>query len=663
MLATPACDVVMPVYNGLAYVVEAVTSIIESTSDTPYHLFLIDDCSDYKTREYLQRIAQQHTDIYVHRHQTNQGFVISCNTGIRLGGSKYVVLINSDVIVTPGWLKRLVQCAESDEAIGSANPFTNYASNINIPISPGANFYGMDEYLQRHAARTYPDVVTGVGFCLLLRRSALEQIGLFDEIYGRGYCEESDLCLRLTTAGYRTVVADDVFLYHKGRATFTDRNERYLKNRRIFDQRWGQEYQRQFSDFLARNPLGPSRKLFSLKQRWDPEPVLRETYRQMRKRVHGREVVAAMREAVRGVRRLSTAKRDLATPQAVAKFTRPDRLKITYVLHHLTVAGGVLSVVQLVNELILLGVEARLVALRAYPEVYDWRFYTQPIIFKTVRELLHNFPESDVAVATHWTTAPWVDKVVKSGRAQQGVYFIQDYEGWFFPEENSKARQAVKQTYELLPIKIVKSDWLRNLLAKDGYDAAKISLGMDLNIFYPREVDKAAPPVILAMARPRTPRRGFPTLVQALHQLKARLPASKIILFGDQTPPGKIPFEFEWKGLITNQNELAEIYSRAAVFIDASDFQGFGRTALEAMACGTACVLTNVGGVTEYAREAENCRLVPPKDPATLAGAAIDVLENDRFRKNLIEQGLKTVKRFCVKREAAETLEFLKRIH
>ncbi|MBY6273896.1 MAG: hypothetical protein CW346_17115, partial [Bacillaceae bacterium] len=396
------CDVVMPVHNGLTYVRDCLESLLSCTEDVPFRLYIIDDCSDKETSAYLQEQARRCPQVYVHRNDRNLGFVRSCNLGIQLGSAPYVVLVNSDVIVTPGWLSRMIRCAESDPRIASVNPFTNQASNINIPMAPGANFYAMDEILRRHSPRAYPDVVTGVGFCMLLRRSALEQVGLFDEVFGLGYCEESDLCMRLTTSGWRTVIADDVYVYHKGRASFSDRNDRYKRNRAIFDERWKEEYLRQFEAFRASDPLRPSRQLFAVEQRWDPIPSMRQTYREMRAAFWRRDLLRVAREAVRGLKQLPKSKRSRVTPQYVAGLTRPGRPRITYILPTLTVAGGVLSVVQLVNELILLGAEARIVAWREYPEIYDWKFLHQPIIFASPKEAETNFPESDVVVATHW---------------------------------------------------------------------------------------------------------------------------------------------------------------------------------------------------------------------------------------------------------------------
>ena len=121
----PYCDIVLPVFNGLTYVKDCITSILENSKASPYRLYVIDDCSDHVTSNYLTKLAEDHPQISLHRNSENLGFVKSCNIGIGHGQSPYVVIINSDVIVTPGWLSRLLRCAESDPYIALVNPFTN----------------------------------------------------------------------------------------------------------------------------------------------------------------------------------------------------------------------------------------------------------------------------------------------------------------------------------------------------------------------------------------------------------------------------------------------------------------------------------------------------------------------------------------------------------
>lgn len=653
-----SCTIVLPVFNGLSFVVDCLGAVFAWTDLDRHRLLVVDDASDSATADYLDRVADNHASVDVLRNEANLGFLRSCNRAIEASETDAVLLLNSDVVVTPGWLERLLACLETEASIASVNPLTNRAAQIALPMVPGANFLGMDERLAACQAGCR-DVVTGVGFCMLLRRRALDEVGVFDEIYGRGYCEESDLCMRLVRAGWRTVVAENVYVYHRGGASFVDRDARYRTNRQIFDKRWKREYRRQFRQFRRADPLGSVRSEFALPGRWNPKPMVWQTARGMLEARARRDYAGVVEQSVRGLVRTLRSRQPVADGDALRRTSRRDRLTVTYVLSDMVIAGGVLSVIQLVNELIFQGVEARIVTLFEDPLVLDWtRLYTRPIVFRSRSELLENFPETDVAVATLWKTAPWVAGLVERGRAAHGAYFLQDYEPWFFPESQPEARQRVQKTFGLLPNRIVKSDWLQAKLAEDGYESHKIRLGMDLGRFYPRDTETDRP-TIVAMARPGTAYRGFSTLVETLALVKQRLPEVKILLFGARDlSDSELPFEFQNLGIIKDMDRMAELYSSADVFIDTSDFQGFGRCGLEAMACGTACVLSNAGGVNEYATDQRNALLVAPGKPEDFASAAIRLLEDRDLRMRLVEGGLATVKQFDHKREAREARKY-----
>lgn len=653
-----SCTIVLPVFNGLSFVVDCLEAVFRWTDLDRHRLLIVDDASDGATGTYLEQAAGRNKNVDLLRNEVNLGFLQSCNRAIAACETDSVLLLNSDVVVSPGWLDRLLACLEGDDSIAAVNPLTNRAAQIALPMTPGANFLGMNERLSTRDGSCL-DVVTGVGFCMLLRKRALDEVGAFDEAYGRGYCEESDLCMRLVQASWRTVVADNVYVYHRGNASFADRDARYRDNRKIFDKRWKREYRRQFRQFQRADPLGPVRDEFALPGRWNPKPVVWQTARAMLEAKGRRDYVGVLEQSARGLVRTLRSRQPVADPEAVQRVWRRDRLTVTYVLSDMVIAGGVLSVIQLVNQLILQGVEARIVTLFEDPLVLDWtRLYTRPIVFRSCRELLDNFPETDIAVATLWKTAPWVAELVKQGRAGHGAYFLQDYEPWFFPESKPEARQGVRETFGLLPNRIVKSDWLQGKLAEDGFESHKIRLGMDLGRFYPRDVESDGP-TIMAMARPGTAYRGFSTLIEALSLVKQRLPEVQILLFGARDLGGaELPFEFRNLGVIKDMDRMAELYSSADVFLDTSDFQGFGRCGLEAMACGTACVLSNAGGVNEYAIDQTNALLVSPGRSSDFAEAAIRLLDNADLREELARQGIVTAREFDHKREATETREY-----
>jgi glycosyltransferase involved in cell wall biosynthesis len=166
------------------------------------------------------------------------------------------------------------------------------------------------------------------------------------------------------------------------------------------------------------------------------------------------------------------------------------------------------------------------------------------------------------------------------------------------------------------------------------------------------------------MARPGTPWRGFNTVVNALKIVKTALPESEIILFGDNHLFRQdIPFIYRDEGVISDQNHLATLYSKADIFVDGSDHQGFGRLALEAMACGTACVLTGAGGVMEYARHEKNCLIVPPRQPVALAEAILHLLSTPILKKEFIKEGMDTAKNYCLAYETQETIKYFRELY
>jgi len=215
----------------------------------------------------------------------------------------------------------------------------------------------------------------------------------------------------------------------------------------------------------------------------------------------------------------------------------------------------------------------------------------------------------------------------------------------------------------LIPHRIVKSSWLQEKLARDGFAAEKIRLGMNLDIFYPREGrekgrdDRVR---VLAMARPEAPHRGFRSLVEFMHRFFQQEPRALFLLFGCDRLP-KEPLEglpIETAGIVPYGDRLAQLYCSADVFLDPSDFQGFGRGGLEAMACGTPAVLTREGGVNEYARHEENCLQVEPRKVDSWTRAVQRIFQEPFLRNTLVEKGIATAAQFDLRRETEKTIAF-----
>lgn len=261
-----AVDIIIPVYNAFEYLRACVASIRRNAGEQTFRLVLVDDCSpDARVAPYLRELAD--AGAVVLRNETNRGFVRSVNRGMQVSEND-VVLLNSDTEVTPHWLERLAACACHDPRTATATPFTNAGTICSVPQFLRDNTlpkgFSADRYaalIERVSLREYPQIPTAVGFCMYIRRAAIKQIGLFDEeAFGKGYGEENDFCYRALRAGYHHVLCDDVFVYHKGSASFgsAQKQAQVQKNLEILAERYPHEkYQ---TDLFCR--VHPLRRLW-----------------------------------------------------------------------------------------------------------------------------------------------------------------------------------------------------------------------------------------------------------------------------------------------------------------------------------------------------------------------------------------------------------------
>ncbi|OLC70320.1 MAG: hypothetical protein AUH79_00145 [Betaproteobacteria bacterium 13_1_40CM_4_64_4] len=275
MHATPI-DIVVPVYNAAADLARCVDSVLEhSTGD--WRLLLIDDASpDPAIRAYFSELrARRLLRVTLLANEKNIGFTLTANRGFAEARREAdILLLNSDTVVTRGWLDRLSGCAASDVRIGTITPFSNNAEICSLPRfcannpwPPGKDPESLVAALERAAVPTYPDLPTGVGFCLYIRRALLDAIGGFDPAFGLGYGEENDFCLRGARAGYRNVLCEDAFVLHLGgssfgakRANLAERNMALLLERHP-------HYLDLVRSYIAADPVRPLRELAASQQR------------------------------------------------------------------------------------------------------------------------------------------------------------------------------------------------------------------------------------------------------------------------------------------------------------------------------------------------------------------------------------------------------------
>ena len=258
----PAVDVVVPVYNAPADFRRCVESVLAHTSGD-YSLVVIDDASpDPGVQAYFEELRSRALPwLTLLRNDRNVGFTGTANRGMTRSDAD-VVLLNSDAVVTPGWLDALRRCAASDATIGTITPFSNNAEICSFPRLCENQVWAEDDDPARVAQAIaaaavpyYPDIPTGVGFCFYVRRTLIDAIGVFDPAFGAGYGEENDLCLRAHAAGFRNVLCDDAFVLHTGGRSFEGAKEALgVRNTAILLERHP-AYLDTVRDYIGRDPL------------------------------------------------------------------------------------------------------------------------------------------------------------------------------------------------------------------------------------------------------------------------------------------------------------------------------------------------------------------------------------------------------------------------
>lgn len=249
----PTVSIVIPVYNQIHYTYACLVSILEHTKDVSYEVIIADDVSADAT-EHLAEFAE---GLVICRNSTNQGFLRNCNNAARHARGRYVMFLNNDTQVTPGWLSSLVNLIESDPTIGMVGSKLVYpdgrlqeAGGIIWSDGSGWNYGRLDDP-DKPEYNYVKDVDYISGAAILLSNDLWKQIGGFDTRFAPAYCEDSDLAFEVRKAGYRVVYQPLSRVIHfEGVSNGTDVQGTGLKryqvaNSKKLKEKWADEFAKQ----------------------------------------------------------------------------------------------------------------------------------------------------------------------------------------------------------------------------------------------------------------------------------------------------------------------------------------------------------------------------------------------------------------------------------
>jgi GT2 family glycosyltransferase/SAM-dependent methyltransferase len=634
-------DIIICVHNALDDVQRCLNSLLEHTN-RPYRLILVDDGSNELTAQYLLEFAQAYQALLLRSEQAT-GYTRAANRGLRASSAEFVVLLNSDTILTPEWLDRFVACIESDQKFGIVGPLSNTASWQSVPsiedngdwasnpLPTGLSPTSMAQLIATHSARLYLEMPLLNGFCLMIRRKLLDEVGLFDEDnFGQGYGEEDDLVLRARKLGWKMALADDVYIYHAQSKSYSSEKRHALSENagKILQKKHGEKIISQGVLFCQQDPV-----LEGIRARAQVA-YDREQYLQKGKQYFGKRLLFIL---------------PINSPGGGTNVIRTECLAMQHM--------GVKS--------IFFNLEAnRLGFEQAYPEL------SQSTIFGEIDHLELAAQNYDAVIATFNPTVSWLKPLEEKQTHPTLGYYVQGFEPWIYPQ-GSQGYKTALDSYTLIKdmLLFTKTEWTRQQVKEaTGRDSDVIGASVDIDLYRPRPRNSPVwpdgPLHVAAMIRPESPYREPLKTMQLLDKAYRKYKGEiEITLFGTsfENPAfQRLPHDFPWKLYGTLKPEqVANLLGQADIFIDYSSHQAMGLTAMEAMACGCAVIVPQHGGTSSYAIHEKNCLLVDTSSFENIWLALQRLIDDDKLRKYLRSNAIYDICSFYPEQSALNILSTL----
>ena len=243
----PKVSVIVVTYNNLDFTRACLASLDAQTDYENLEIIVVDNASADNSPAFLAEWVKGAPNRKLVLNDDNRGFAAANNQGLVLASGSYLVLLNNDTYVTPGWVRTLFRHLQRDTTIGLIGPVTNNIGNearIQIAYETMEQMIDVSQtHVRRHLGQTFP-LHTAAFFCVMFSRSVYEQVGPLDEAFGRGFFEDDDYCRRIEQIGLRVACAEDVFIHHHLSASFNklrsaDRQALFDQNKLIYEKKWG----------------------------------------------------------------------------------------------------------------------------------------------------------------------------------------------------------------------------------------------------------------------------------------------------------------------------------------------------------------------------------------------------------------------------------------
>lgn len=585
------CDIIIPVYKAPEWVKLCVYALFTNTNhDLINKVFLINDCDDEFTTNCLKNLKSKYGNkIILKQNDKNLGFIKTVNRGLELSTAKYVLLLNSDCLLAKNGIQKLINHLEQNPKIGLICPLASNAANITIPIPEGWSYTQIDSLLEKHFLGQNFNACTVVGNCLMITRNCINKVGYLDESYGTGYGEETDYQFKAMAKGFEAKVAIDTFVFHKSEASFgtsKEKQARLQKNRNLFFSRWGDQYNQELKKYNQNDPV---KYVFShLPQNaWQPHPKT-----------------------------------------------------LFYIDGIVQNAGGVHIVVDIVNYLTINGESINILFNLQYP-------YQEIMLFTPISATKTTNIKTEQIVSTVWKTAFEAHNIADNNKAKL-LSFVQGYESYF---ENGTKYGAVELSYKLADSILTISKYLHKEL-KEVFDQDSIIVqnGINYDLIHTNNNTVTTTKTLTIIMRNNI-MKGDWLLIDIIKKLSnTNIPLNINLVSIDKKISLPHINDSIKLNIISGPQTRTTIYQllqKSDIYIDASLSEGFGLTALEAMAANCVPIVSDSLGIREYVKHNKNGIIIEDLNNANSYIAQIKKLVNDdKLIQEIKTNGSKTAQSF-----------------
>lgn len=251
--SSPLVSIIIPVYNNWEYTSQCLQSIYDHTTDIPIEIIIADDGSVDETTN----LSDHFTNVRHIKNEKNLGYIRNINNAARQANGEYILTLNNDTTVTPGWLSSMLAVMEKDPSVALVGSKLVYpdgqlqeAGAIIWRDASGWNYgHGGSPDAPEYNYLKEVDYISGASH--LIRMSSWKELGGLDERYSPAYYDDSDFSFQLRSLGWKVIYQPlSVVIHYEGKSHGTSLDagiKKYqARNQQIFREKWAAELQKHF---------------------------------------------------------------------------------------------------------------------------------------------------------------------------------------------------------------------------------------------------------------------------------------------------------------------------------------------------------------------------------------------------------------------------------